>query len=313
MNCRHGLVLVCSLWSTAAWAQVPRPDHLLIVVEENKSFSAIFGNPDAPYINALAAGGAVFSGSYQVGLPSQPNYLGLFSGSNYGIGDDSMHPHDLFTGPNLAAKLIASGQTFTGYSETQPYVGYDGTSYSDSSTGSYKRKHNPWVNWQDTTDPLPANKLPISVNRPYTDFPSDFNQLPTVSFVVPNQRHDMHDGTIAEGDAWLSANLGAYADWAQTHNSLLIVTFDETDLTNLDLRIPTLFYGPMVKPGVYDELISHYYVLRTIEDMYGLPHSDGTLTATTITDVWVTVPEAGSSMLLAATTMLLGLVRFCRR
>jgi autotransporter-associated beta strand protein len=267
------------------------PDHVVIVVEENHSYSQIIGDTtDAPYMNALAAGGANFTDSHAEIHPSQPNYVALFSGSTYGMTTDSMYPHSLFTGPNLGSKLLAAGLTFTGYSETLPSVGYDGTSYPPSSTtGYYKRKHNPWVNWQDSTTPLPANKLPLSVNQPYTSFPTDFSALPTLSFVIPNTLHDMHDGTIAQADQWLQADIASYATWAMTHNSLLILTWDENNGTTAN-HIPTIFYGQGVVPGNYTGTINHYNVLATLEDMYGLPHTDNSVGASPVTDIWTTVP-----------------------
>ena len=71
---------------------VPRPDHVVIVIEENHSYSEIIGSSAAPYINSLAAQGALFTQSYAITHPSQPNYLDLFSGSNQGVTDDSC-PH----------------------------------------------------------------------------------------------------------------------------------------------------------------------------------------------------------------------------
>src|SRR5882672_787683 len=73
---------------------VPRPDHVVIAIEENKAFEAIIGSASAPYINSLAEQGALFISSFALTHPSQPNYLGLFSGSSHGIGDDSC-PHSL--------------------------------------------------------------------------------------------------------------------------------------------------------------------------------------------------------------------------
>jgi acid phosphatase len=94
--------------------------------------------------------------------------------------------------------------------------------------------------------------------------------LPTVSFVIPDLISDMHDGTVATGDAWLKSNIDGYAQWAKTHNSLLILTFDEDDYSTGN-RIATIFVGAQIAPGSYDELINHYNVLATIESMYGLP------------------------------------------
>ena len=111
--------------------------------------------------------------------------------------------------------------TFAGYSEDLPSVG------SLICSGPYARKHNPWVNWQDSV----SNGLPVSANVPLTDFPTEYSTLPTVSVIVPNQVNDMHHGNnpeaIQTGDRGLREHLDAYVQWAQEHNSLLIGTWDE--------------------------------------------------------------------------------------
>jgi hypothetical protein len=283
--------LAFALATSAAVAVPPRPDHVVIVMEENHSYSEVIGVSAAPYINFLASAGALMTSSSAITHPSQPNYLAFFSGSTQGVTADNVYPHSQFTGPNLGAKLIAAGFSFAGYSETMPSVGYDGAS-SGTAPSTYQRKHNPWVNWQDATVPLPLNKLPASVNMPYAGyFPSSlaYDSLPALCFVIPNQLHDMHDGTVAQGDAWLQSNLGAYATWCQTHNSLLLVTWDEDDSSSAN-RIATIFYGPMVVTGQYPETISHYNVLRTLEEMYGLAHDNGTVAAAPILDIWAAPP-----------------------
>jgi hypothetical protein len=101
----------------------------------------------------------------------------------------------------------------------------------------------------------------------------------------------MHDkivgglGTVGTGDAWLRANIDPYVEWARNNNSLLIVTFDEDD-HSLGNQIPTLFVGPMVKPGQYSEAVDHFSVLRTVEDMYQLPYAGASASATSIADIW---------------------------
>jgi Ca2+-binding RTX toxin-like protein len=80
----------------------------------------------------------------------------------------------------------------------------------------------------------------------------------------------MHDGSVRQGDTWLQQNLGDYAEWAKTHNSLLIVTFDEGEEDGVN-HIPTIIYGDGVVPGEYGQAADHYDLLRTIEDLYGLP------------------------------------------
>ncbi len=261
---------------------LPSPDHVIIVMEENHGYSEIIGNAQAPYINALAAQGALFTNSHAIEHPSQPNYLDLFSGSNQGITDDSC-PHT-FTGiPNLGTELITASLTFTGYSEDLP-----GPGSTVCSSGEYYRKHNPWVNFTN---------VPSAGNLPFTYFPSDYSTLPTLSFVIPNQLHDMHDGTIAQGDTWLNQNLDAYKQWAMAHNSLLVVTWDEDDYSQSN-QIATIFAGPMVVPGQYSEQINHFNVLRTLEDMYGLPYAGVSGQYQPISDVWT----GGATPTLAPTT-----------
>jgi phosphatidylinositol-3-phosphatase len=253
----------------AAAAPLPRPDHVVVVVMENHSYADIIGASAAPYINTLASQGASFSRSYAITHPSEPNYLALFSGSTTGLDDDSC-PHT-YGNPNLASELIAAGLSFTGYSESMPQNGYTGCT-----AGEYARKHNPWVNFTN---------VPATDNRTFADFPSDYTKLPTVSFVVPNLMNDMHDGTIAQGDTWLKANMDGYAQWAKTHNSELIITWDEDD-NSADNQIPTLIVGAGVHPGTYAEQISHYSVLRTIEGFYRLPAAAESAAAAPISDIF---------------------------
>jgi phospholipase C len=265
---RFFLFALILLAQSALADTLPRPDHIVIVIEENKSFQQIIGNKDAPYINGLAQRGVLFTDSYGITHPSQPNYLALFSGSTHNITNDSCLLE--LNGDNLADNLIAQKFSFVSYSETMPEAAYLGCM-----SGAYMRKHNPLSNW------LALAKL----NQPYTAFPQDFTKLPTVSLVVPNQLDDMHDGSIAQGDAWLSKNIDQYAQWSQTHNSLLIVTWDE-DNGKEDNRIATVFVGAMVKPGQSAQHINHYTVLHTISAMYGLPFPGHSADEKSIVDVW---------------------------
>jgi hypothetical protein len=264
-------VSVVSASARAAAVGVPRPDHVVVVMMENHSYRDIIGSSVAPYLNSLAAKGASFTQSFGVTHPSEPNYLALFSGSTHGLTSDSC-PHT-YTSDNLGKELIGAGDTFAGYSESMPSTGYTGCT-----SGAYARKHNPWVDF--------TSSVPAADNRTFAAFPSQYTSLPTVSFVVPNLKDDMHDGTVAAGDSWLKQHLSGYATWAATHNSLLIVTWDEDD-NSAGNQIPTIFVGQHVKTGKYAESINHYDVLGTIEDAYGLPHAGSAATATPITDAWL--------------------------
>ncbi|GAA0917212.1 acid phosphatase [Virgisporangium aurantiacum] len=232
-----------------------RPDHVLIVVMENKRYDAVIGHRFAPYVNELARRGANFTNAYGETHPSQPNYLALFSGSTQGVTDNRCG-HAFRSVPNLGRQLVDAGLGFAGYSEDLPAPGWTGCADRD-----YVRRHNPWVNFDN---------VPAESNLPLRDFPTDYGRLPAVSFLIPGLCHDMHDCPKAEADAWLRHTLDGYATWAGTHNSVLILTFDEDNRTNGN-HIPTVVVGEHVAPGDRHERIDHYSLLRTIEDWYGLP------------------------------------------
>ncbi|MCA1821028.1 MAG: alkaline phosphatase family protein, partial [Pseudonocardia sp.] len=115
--------------------------------------------------------------------------------------------------------------------------------------------------------------------------PTDLAALPTDSIVIPNLCDDMHDCPVATGDVWAQQHLTSNLDWAHTHNSLLIVTFDEDDDTAAN-RIPTVFAGPMVRAGDMPDRIDHYAILRTIEDLYQLPPLGLAAATPPITGIW---------------------------
>src|SRR5688572_9590658 len=76
----------------AMTSEIPVPDHVVIVFEENRSYEQVFGNRTAPFINGLATSphGALFTQSYGIERPSQPNYIDFFSGSNQGVTDNNI-------------------------------------------------------------------------------------------------------------------------------------------------------------------------------------------------------------------------------
>ncbi|HET6499816.1 MAG TPA: alkaline phosphatase family protein [Amycolatopsis sp.] len=248
---------------------VPAPAHTVVVVLENHAYSQVVGSSSAPYLTSLAASGANFTQSFAITHPSEPNYVALFSGSTQGLTDDSC-PHT-YSSANLGSELIGAGETFAGYSESMPSDGYTGCQ-----SGQYYRKHNPWVDFTN---------VPAASNLRFSDFPTDYANLPALSFVVPNICDDMHDCSVSTGDTWLKKNIDAYAQWAKANNSLLVITFDEDDDSHGN-QIPTIFVGQHVKPGNYSEHVDHYRVLRTLEDAYGLPYAGNSSTSTPITDAW---------------------------
>jgi len=237
---------------------------------ENKDYTSIARSPDAPYLNSLAAQGTRFDNAFAITHPSQPNYIAIISGSTQGVTGDGC-PQNFHGAQNLPHQLISAGLSFTGYSEDLPAPGFTGCS-----AGRYARKHNGWVDFDN---------VPAASNQPFTAFPEDFAALPSFAYVVPNLCNDMHDCSVSTGDTWMRDHLAGYARWAQSHNSVLIVTLDE-DGGRAGNHIFTTFVGEHVRVGTSEQRIDHYSVLRTIEDAFGLPALGNAAQSAPIVDIW---------------------------
>lgn len=282
-----------AIWPSA----LPKYDHIVIVVEENKDYDQIIGNPTAPYLNKLTAEGANLLNMFGEEHASQGNYFWLFSGSNQNVGFLDHVPETKFTTSNLGQQLILRGLSFKGYSQSLPAIGSEAdTAPADCRRSCvYGRKHVPWISFANVPN---GTAIETSCNLRFADFPADFSQLPTIAFVIPDMEHDMHNGapekSVPAGDEWLKQFIGPYFQWAKTHNSLLIVTFDEnndrtgiTGLTDPGIdpdrdqsrrdrqnHIPTIVAGAFVKPNYAEPArMTHVNLLRTIEAMYRLPRS----------------------------------------
>lgn len=255
-----------------------RPDHVIVVVEENKSNGTIIGNPKAPYLNRLARASALFVNATGVAHPSQPNYLALFAGQTNSDADICPERGVSSTAPSLGGALIKSRLTFSGYAEALPRRGFTGCSAGDRND-EYARKHAPWTNFAD---------VPPSSNDPLTDLPA-LDRLPTVCFIIPDLENDMHSGSIETADAWLRRHVEPIVAWAVAHNSLVIVAWDESD-TTYGNSVPLIIAGAKVKPGRYAERVDHYRILRTIEEFYGLPFLGYSADVAPIDDIWKVAP-----------------------
>ncbi len=230
-------------------------------MEEDRFANAIGDTANMPYVNGLAAGSLVFShlqGLNTVNQEGEMNYLGLFSGSTQGVTNDGIDYS--FSGQNLAQQLnSAPGLSYAGYTEGLPDNGWEvdvwpGTQHGYTIPDLYSRSFNPTAMF---THLGPAGTLSSAVNQTFSQFqalastPGTYSNLPTVSLVVPDNLNDTHgslDTTPLDidpayyntfrqwSDGWLQQNIDPYAQWAKTHDSLLIVMGDEGDRAHLCKR-----------------------------------------------------------------------------
>lgn len=229
------------------------PAHVVVAVMENWALSDWRGNSSAPYFSSLISQGTLYTDDTGKSHPSLPNYLDLYSGSTQGqAGNDNCGLG--LTAPNLGTEAAAAGISLKGY--------FQGLAGGDS---NYVCRHNALAQFSDA--PSKADQADFSA------WPSDYSTLPAVSFVVPDIANDAGDnGSIGTGDAWLKAHLDGYAQWAKTHNSVLMVVGDEADSdSNLTTPVPLVAVGQGVPTGATQAgHVTHDSLLRTIEDWYGL-------------------------------------------
>ena len=68
---------------------IPHLDHVFLIMMENHGFAQIINNPNAPFINKLAASANLATNYFAIGHPSLTNYLEVVGGSNFGVQSDN--------------------------------------------------------------------------------------------------------------------------------------------------------------------------------------------------------------------------------
>ena len=261
--------------ATVSQTQVPLPgvsaiQHVFVVVMENHSYKEVWNTGSSPYITSLGNAYARATNYRATSHPSLPNYLDLYGGGHYGITTDcSPSASCHVNATNLADNLDAKGLTWKGYMESMPSNCYLKTS------GKYAPRHNPMVYFDDIyTNSARCNAHDV----PYTALSADLasaSTTPNYSLIVPNLCNDMHDCSITTGDNWLKANLPAILNSpaCTVDKCLLILTWDEDDGSQSN-QVLTIFAGSGAKTGGVTSSVAytHFSLLRTIENIFGLPN-----------------------------------------
>ena len=278
-GCGGGSVAATVLATAPRAVRLPHFSHVVVVVFENHEATSIAGNPEAPTFNALARRYARLTSYDAVAHPSLPNYLALVSGSTHGITSD--RTNCVFRAQSLADTLAAAGKTWKTYAEGLPYPGFTG-----GSSGRYAKKHDPFLYFRDVADSRARRERVVPLTRLGRDLAR--RRLPDFSLVIPDLCDDMHDCSVATGDAWLKAHVVPLLSSPELSGGVVFVVFDEgtTDLGGGG-RIEALALGPAVQRGSrFGKATNHYGLLRTIEDAWHLPRLGLSSTATPIGGIW---------------------------
>jgi hypothetical protein len=256
-------------------AKKPTYTHVLWIWMENHSYSAIIGSSDAPYINSLATECGLATNYHNITHPSLPNYIGATSGLSL----SELQPFTADCSPSStcstsAPSIFGQGESWKSYEEDMP------SNCDPSNDGNYAVRHNPAAYYTSLTD--------CSTNDvPYTELASDLSSgsLPAFSFVTPNLIDDMHNGTVQDGDTWLSNNLPTIfsSSLYKTGHLAVFITWDEGEggksnncaknTKDVGCHIATIVASATTKPGTQSSvLFNHYSLLRTAEQLLGLSY-----------------------------------------
>lgn len=221
---------------------------------ENEGLGSIIGSSSAPYINSLANAYGLATDYSAISHPSLPNYIALTSGSDQGITDDSDPSSHPLSVPSIFSQLAAGASR--SLEQDMP------SNCSMGNAGEYAVRHNPETYYTNLGTDCSSDDVPLG---PVPDVSARF------TFVTPNLINDMHDGTIADGDNFLAAFVPELLATPQyrTGSTAIFITWDEgSDSSN---QVPCIVISPYTH-GVKDATpYTHYSLLRTTEELLGLP------------------------------------------
>jgi acid phosphatase len=256
--------------------QTPQSMHIVMVMEENQSYSTVVGNTGVwPHLNNLITQGALPTNYYADSHPSIGNYFMLTTGQMLTTDDNSTVVWNV---DNIARRMLASGVPFRIYAEgiTQGYLG--------GNTGLYLLWHNPFAMLSDVAG---STTVANEVIWPFSQFGVDLanDALPEFSFIVPDVNDDAHNGTPQQADSWLQANvitpLSDSPAFEAGGDGFLIVDFDEaetSDTAHGGGHVSPVFWGPDVLVGYTQTsttVYQHESMLRTVMEALGLQNPPG--------------------------------------
>jgi hypothetical protein len=262
-----------ALSATAAQRPAQWTGTVFTIVMENHNASEIIGNPQAPYMNGMAKAGAVAAGYHDSYVhPSEPNYIWMVAGENFGILNDAdpSASNVIQSQSHIADQIERAGLSWKTYQESM------GQPCGLASHGTYAVKHNPFaffadVNGWDGSAFHPSSRCTdhvVDYSALDTDLAS--GALPDYVFITPNLQHDMHDGTIEAADAWLAAEVPKLLASPRYQNGgAIFLIWDEG--SNGGDNPPFIVMSPNARPGFVSQVdydTSSY--LKTVQAMLGV-------------------------------------------
>eukprot|EP01120_Amphizonella_sp_Union-15-10_P012329 TRINITY_DN5453_c0_g2_i1.p1 TRINITY_DN5453_c0_g2~~TRINITY_DN5453_c0_g2_i1.p1 ORF type:complete len:307 (-),score=60.37 TRINITY_DN5453_c0_g2_i1:72-935(-) len=231
-------------------------ERIFIIQFENQPYIFVEWNSD--FIR-WAKLGVFLTNYYAITHPSQPNYWCQVAGDFFDYHEDSLVN---LNHTNLVDLLEAKGITWKAYEEDYP-----GNCFAGEVEGKYYRKHNPFISF-DSVRNSPQRCAKI-VNASELDDDLAKGTLPQYSYYTPNIDNDGHDTGLDYAGRFLTSFMSQRLD-KFPNGTLIVITWDEDDYLDFN-HIYTAVLGSMVVPGTKDDTpYTHYSLLRTVEDNFGL-------------------------------------------
>jgi hypothetical protein len=239
---------------------------------ENEDQSNIIGNNCCGYLTRLAKRYGSATRYYALGHYSADNYTGATGGIPCCY-DDSYR--QLSNGSIF--RQLPNGQSRS-LEESMP------SPCDTSNSREYAVRHNPEAYYVRTLGPDCAKY----------DIPYATASIPDLSakftFVAPNLCHDAHDCSTATADRWLASEMPLFMHTPQyeSGSTVIFVTFDEgssnvsegpTSPPNNHIPMIVVSPGSSGRDGTQ---WTHYSLLATTEQIFGLPKLGGAASATTM-------------------------------
>jgi phosphatidylinositol-3-phosphatase len=267
--------------------------HVIVLFMENQPYVNIIGNPAAPYVNGLAHECGLATNYHNITHPSAPEYLAVTSGNLGGAGDcppvyldPSWPPTCPDPSTNIFEQTMAAGKTWKVYQEDMAANCFEGEDNSN-----YDINHNPAAYYTDLGGPSgepnsPCKKYDVPMGSPQQgNFETDLatGHLPNYSFIAPNLIHDTHNGTIAQGDQYLSQLIPTILNSRQYRDgsTVLFLAWDEGEggstsncaynTTDIGCHVAMIVVSPYTRPGTTSAaLFNHYSLFKTSEQLLHL-------------------------------------------
>jgi phospholipase C len=191
---------------------------------------------------------------------SKPSYATLTNGlspSAHGLVDDTYTTQTKVD--NIYNQLNLAGKSFKDYYDDK--AGGCGVKFN----GAY---HDPIRYYTNVASVCDQHDVPLST------FMDDVNSgnLPAFSMILPGNDHNMHDNSIASGDAYAQTILDPLLNsnaYAKGDIAVFFLWDEDTPIPNV-LLAPSIAAGLTV-PVLSGNPISHFSALRTWEEMLNLP------------------------------------------